>query len=98
MVNPFKNIDKEKVFFITGLALCALGPFALYGSVSYLFTWKVAQDLMDAMSYFDETMRVSNAAGRIGFRWGAFLVGRCFGLAALIPCAVLCWIGVRMVM
>lgn len=98
MVNPFKNIDKEKVFFITGLALCALGLFALYASVSYLFTWKEDQDFLDAMSYFDETMRVSNAAGRIGFRWGAFLVGRCFGLAALIPCAVLCWIGVRMVL
>lgn len=97
-MNRTAHFDREKALFITGLILCVFGLFSTYAVVSYLFTWKADQDFIDATRYFDESMRVANGAGRLGLKWGVFLVSGCFGLASLMLCGLTCWVGAMMVL
>ena len=50
--------------------------------MSYLLTWQEDQSIMSAPDMLDKGVEVSNAAGKIGYRWGYFLVCRFLGLGS----------------
>ena len=63
---------KSLIFKITGLIVGVFAIFTLVASVSYLMTWQEDQSLMSSPDMLDKGVEVSNAAGKIGYRWGAF--------------------------
>lgn len=81
----FSNIDPDKksqILKITGLVVAIFTIFTLVASVSYLMTWQEDQSLMSSPDMLDRDVEVSNAAGKIGYRWGHFLVCRFLGLGS----------------
>ncbi|MBQ7194568.1 MAG: DNA translocase FtsK 4TM domain-containing protein [Bacteroidales bacterium] len=83
---------------IVAVLVSAFTIFAMVSSVSYLFTWKSDQSLMTDPSMMDTGVDVSNSAGKLGFRFGAFLVGRCFGLGSFAIIFILAVISVRLLL
>ena len=81
----FSDIDPDKKSLaIKGLGVL-VGVFALFtlvATVSYLFTWQTDQSLMSQPDMLDKEIDVANAAGKIGYRWGHFLVCRFLGLGS----------------
>ena len=81
----FSNMDevkKSNFFKISGSLVAVFALFTLISAVSYLFTWKADQSLMMHPEMMDKNVEVANWAGKAGFRWGSFLVSRCFGLGS----------------
>lgn len=81
----FSNIDpdtKSLILKILGLVVGIFTIFTLVASVSYLMTWQEDQSLMSSPDMLDKGVEVSNAAGKIGYRWGYFLVCRFLGLGS----------------
>ena len=79
------KIDSEKksnILKYTGIAVLVFTLFTLISSVSYLFTWQADQSLMSHPDMMDKSVDVANWGGKLGFRWGSFLVSRCFGLGS----------------
>ena len=81
----FKNMDIEKksnILKYSGIAVFVFALFSLVSATSYLFTWQADQSLLSHPDMLDKGVEVSNWAGKIGYKWAAFLVTRCFGLGA----------------
>lgn len=81
----FSDMDPDKkslIFKGLGLLVCVFTVFTLVASVSYLMTWREDQSLMSDPAMMDKGVEVANAAGKIGFRWGHFLVCRFLGLGS----------------
>ncbi len=74
---------------IGGLFAGIFAFFATLSSVSFMAGWKTDQSLRDVGSFFQDGIQVNNSAGAAGFHLGSFLVGDCFGIAALFLCAML---------
>ncbi len=78
------NQDKKSLI-LKGMGLLT-GLFAVFTFVavtSYLFTWQTDQSLMSQPDMLDQEIEVANAAGKIGYRWGHFLVCRFLGLGSI---------------
>ena len=78
------NPDKKSLI-LKGLGLL-VGIFAVFtavAAVSYIFTWQTDQSLMSSPDMLDKEIEVANAAGKIGYRWGHFLVCRFLGLGSI---------------
>lgn len=71
-----------RIMKITGLAVAVFAVFTLVSVSSYLFTWKADQSLLSEDNMLDTSVSVHNMGGKLGYRWGHFLVGRCFGLGS----------------
>lgn len=81
----FQSMDPDKrrrLVTLAGLAVGAFAVFTIIAIVSYLFTWKADQSLLSDPFMMDEKADVHNSAGKLGYRWGHFLVARCFGLGS----------------
>ena len=76
------EVRKSNFFKISGSVVAVFALFTLISAVSYLFTWKVDQSLLMHPEMMDRNVEVANWAGKAGFRWGSFLVARCFGLGS----------------
>ena len=72
--------------------------FTLVAVVSYLFTWKTDQSLLSDPQMMDASVKVSNAAGKIGYQWSHLLVARWFGLGAFALVLVLAILSMRMLL
>lgn len=79
---------------VAGLVLAAFALTTLIASTSYLFTWKADYSLISAAGTIDG--EAHNLGGSFGYRWGRFLVARCFGLGAYALIAWLFAAAVRM--
>ena len=81
----FTNIAPEKksnILKLAGMAVFVFALFTLISTMSYLFTWQADQSLVSHPDMFGKNVEVENWGGKIGYRWSAFLVSRCFGLGA----------------
>ena len=81
----FSELDpdsKSLILKTAGLVVLIFTIFTLVASVSYLMTWQEDQSLMSSPDMLDQGVEVSNAAGKIGYRWGHFLVCRFLGLGS----------------
>ncbi len=87
---------KEKIVFACGLVLVAFTVFTLVSVVSYFFSWKTDQSLLGDPEMMSQTLKAGNSGGKLGVRWGNFLVGKDFGLAALGLVALLVFWCVKM--
>ena len=98
----FSDMDPQKksnLLKYSGAALMVFALFTLVSVFSYLFTWHTDQSLLDNPDMMDRAVDVNNWGGKAGYRWAAFLVGRCFGLGSfalvflLGACAfrLFCW-------
>ena len=87
---------KEKIVFACGLVLVAFTVFTLVSVVSYFFSWKTDQSLLGDPEMMSQTLKAGNSGGKLGVRWGNFLVGKGFGLAALGLVALLVFWCVKM--
>lgn len=95
----FQSMDPEKrkrLVKLAGLAVGAFAVFTLIAIVSYLFTWKADQSLLSDPDMMEADTVVHNSAGKLGFRWGHFLVARCFGLGSFALFLLLSVISMRL--
>lgn len=95
----FQSMDPEKrkrLVKLAGLAVGAFAVFTLIAIVSYLFTWKADQSLLSDPDMMAADTVVHNSAGKLGYRWGHFLVARCFGLGSFALFLLLSVISMRL--
>ena len=90
--------QKARTLRILGIAIAAFGLFTLLSTVSYLFTWKTDMSLLSNPAMMDTGVKVQNAAGKLGYRFADFLVGKCFGLGSLALLVLLFAIAVRLLL
>lgn len=89
--------DKRiRIMKVTGLVVAVLAVFTLVSVTSYLFTWKADQSLQSETDMLDSSVTAHNMGGKLGYRWGHFLVGRCFGLGSYALVILLFAIFVRL--
>lgn len=74
--------QKNRIIFISGLALIVFAAFTLVSLLSYLFTWQQDQSLLHQEQMLSTDVEVSNLAGKGGFRWAYFLFQKCFGFGS----------------
>jgi len=89
---------RRRVIKICGILMAVFTVFSLVAIVSYLFTWKTDQSLLNDPQMMDASIKVSNAAGKIGYQWSHLLVARWFGLGAFAFVLVLAILSVRMLL
>lgn len=89
--------DKRiRILKIAGLVVTGFTIFTFISVFSYLFTWKADQSLVSAADMMDKGEPVRNMGGKLGYRWGSFLVGRCFGLGSFALMVLLGAVSVRL--
>ncbi|MCR5244639.1 MAG: DNA translocase FtsK [Bacteroidales bacterium] len=89
---------RRRIVKICGILMAVFTVFSLVATVSYLFTWKTDQSLLNDPQMMDASIKVSNAAGKIGYQWSHLLVARWFGLGAFAFILVLAILTVRMLL
>ena len=63
-----------------GIAIFLFAAFSLISSISYLFTWKHDQSLLEQAALSGDD--VANLGGSMGLKWGSFLVADFLGLGS----------------
>ncbi len=77
------NPDTKSIILKSlGLVVAVFAVFTLVSSISYLFTWQEDQSLMSDPGMMGQDIDVANAGGKVGYRWGSFLVCRFLGLGS----------------
>ena len=100
MFKLWKNMDeddKSRLIKITGFVVALFTVFTLLATVSYFFTWKVDQSAL-AAPLGDKSVRISNFAGKMGYRWANLLVRKWFGLGSLALVIILFAVSVRLLL
>ena len=90
--------QKARAIRILGILIAAFGVFTLLSTVSYLFTWKTDMSLLSNPEMMSTGVKVHNAAGKLGYRFADFLVGKCFGLGSLALLILLFALAVRLLL
>lgn len=84
-VSFFSRFSEEQIIRgrkVAGIAMAAFAFYTFITVLSYLFTWKADYSLLSEPDMMDHGVTVSNLGGKLGYRWGYFLVTRCFGLGS----------------
>ena len=89
--------DKSRLVRIIGLVGALAAVFTLLSTVSYFFTWKADQSSLTS-AVGDTTVEVSNAGGKLGYRWADLLVRKWFGLGSLAFIVILFAVSVRLLL
>ena len=95
----WKKWDERKrttALKIAGLFVAAFTIFATIATVSYLFHWKQDMSLLSDPFMMDASNPVANKAGKLGSRFGHFLVCDLFGLGSLALIVILAAVSVRL--
>ena len=87
---------RVRIMKVAGLLVGVLAVFTFVSVTSYLFTWKADQSLLTETDMLDTSVSVHNMGGKLGYRWGHFLVGRCLGLGSYALVILLAVIFVRL--
>lgn len=77
---------RESALKVLGLAVAVVAVFTLISIVSYLLHWQADMN----------AEQVQGAAGSLGYRFGRFLVGDCFGLGSLAFLVILAAVSSRL--
>lgn len=99
LTGKWKNMPEDRrirILKVTGLVVAVFAIFTLVSVASYLFTWKADQSLLSEPDMLDGNVDVHNMGGKLGYRWGHFLVGRCFGLGSFALVVLLFAVSVRL--
>lgn len=87
---------RKKIVKVAGLLVAAFAVFTFIAVLSYLFTWKADQSLLSEPDMMSEDTEVHNSAGKLGYRWGHFLVARLLGLGSFAFVLLLAVIAARL--
>lgn len=93
------NINEDtriRIMKVSGMVAGVFAVFTFIAVLSYLFTWKADQSLLSDPQMMDKAAEVNNMGGKLGYRWGHFLVGRCFGLGSFALVVLLAAASVRL--
>ena len=90
--------QKASAIKILGILIAAFGVFALLSTVSYLFTWKADMSLLSNPDMMDTGVKARNAAGKLGYKFADFLVGKCFGLGSFAMLILLFALAARLLL
>ncbi|MBR1927156.1 MAG: DNA translocase FtsK [Bacteroidales bacterium] len=96
----WKNMDdddKARLVKGAGLLVAILTVFTLLATLSYLFTWKVDQSAL-AAPVSDKSVKISNMAGKLGYKWANLLVREWFGLGSLALILIMFAVSVRLLL
>ena len=99
VLGRWRQLPEEKrirIMKVTGLLVGVLAVFTFVSVTSYLFTWKADQSLMSEPDMLGQDVPAHNMGGKLGYRWGHFLVGRCFGLGSYALVVLLADVFVRL--
>lgn len=99
LISFFSRLSDEQRIRIRKVAGIVIGAFALYtliAVISYMFTWKEDYSLLNDAGMMDSNVAVSNLGGKLGYKWGYFLVTRCFGLGSFALVVLLFAAAVRL--
>ena len=89
--------DKARLVKTTGLIVAAFTLFTLLATLSYFFTWKVDQSAL-AAPIADKSVKISNFAGKLGYKWANLLVREWFGLGSLALVLILFAVSARLLL
>ena len=90
------DTERAAAVKILGLCVAALAVFVLISTVSYLFHWKQDMSLLKDPSMMDTSVKVGNAAGKLGYRTGHLLVCSLFGLGSFALLVILAAVSARL--
>lgn len=90
--------EKENAVRIAGLCVGALAVFILIAITSYLFHWREDMSLLNDGNAFSPDVPVSNAAGKLGYRTGHFLICDLFGLGSFALLVILAAVSSRLLL
>ena len=88
---------QTRILHVAGWTVALFALFTLLSAGSHFFTWKQDMSLLRDPGMMDASEPVGNLAGKAGARWGQFLVGRCFGIAALVLAFFLSVLAAKMI-
>ncbi|MCR5463694.1 MAG: DNA translocase FtsK [Bacteroidales bacterium] len=89
--------DKARLVKTTGFIVAAFTLFTLLATLSYFFTWKVDQSAL-AAPVADKSVKISNFAGKLGYKWANLLVREWFGLGSLALVLILFAVSARLLL
>ena len=73
---------KSLIYKAAGVLFCIFAIITLVGTASYLFTWQADQSLEYHQNMMSQEVDVSNAGGKLGYKWGSFLIRNFLGLGS----------------
>lgn len=73
---------KSLIYKAAGVVVGIFAVITLVGTFSYLFTWQADQSLEYHQNMMSQDVDVSNAGGKLGYKWGSFLVRNFLGLGS----------------
>ena len=73
---------KSLIYKAAGVIVGIFAVITLVGTFSYLFTWQADQSLEYHHNMMSQDVDVSNAGGKLGYKWGSFLVRNFLGLGS----------------
>lgn len=79
----WKNWDEDErrtASVTAGIAVAAFAVFTFISIFSYMLHWREDMSLLTDPAMMSASSEVSNMAGKLGFRFGRFLVCECFGV------------------
>ena len=83
ILSRWDDAQKATTIKIAGACIAFFALYALFASLSYIFTWKQDQSLLGAAGSLSPMVDGHNAAGKLGHRLGHLLMCRWFGIASL---------------
>ncbi len=95
------SLRSQRLKKIIGLFLLVLGAFLTLASISYLFTWRFDDALLDGQVInwsllSDRHLEVENFMGRLGAIGAHALIKQAFGIASFLILMVMCVAGIRL--
>lgn len=90
--------ERENAVRIAGLCVGALAVFVLIAITSYLFNWREDMSLLNDGNAMSPDVPVSNAAGKLGYKTGHFLICELFGLGSFALLVILTAISSRLLL
>lgn len=92
------NMSARNLMRLLGFFVSVFALFAAISMLSYLFTWKADQSLLLDENLYNQDIAIENNGGKLGFKFSSFLIGKCFGLPALLLVVVLVAWGLKLFM
>lgn len=92
----FNEEQRVRIRKVTGIVVGAFAFYTLIAVLSYMFTWQEDYSLLNDADMLGSDVAVSNLGGKLGYRWGHFLVAGCFGLGSFALIVLLFAVAVRM--
>ncbi len=98
-VREYIDVHRVGLRKAAGIITTLLAVLIFVGSLTYLFTWKEDQSVLQSPNMMgDAAQSVSNSGGKFGLKLADLLVSRCFGLGTAAIVVALAVISMRLLL